>query len=140
MFRWELQPTDEMPLGWLFWLFTICIPIAYLLIGLLRKDFILIRVGLCLLAAILVTARYYHEFLPVETIMAICGIVLLAIAYWLTKYFRVPRHGFTADSITGENKHIESLIIAQTFTRETGNADNRFGGGSFGGGGSSGNF
>lgn len=146
MFNMHLQPGESIPLGWIFWIFTIAIPVIYLVRGIQIKDTTLIRVGLLLLAAIAFTVRYYHTILPLETMMTIGGIILLAIAYVLMKWLHQPVKGFTSQEIVTKNKNdimqLEALILLQTFKPVPGTDTNvpKFGGGNFGGGGASGDF
>ena len=144
MFNLNLQPADSIPFGWLFWVFTILIPVIYLVKGIQKKDSILIRVGLILFAAIVFTIRYYHTVLPAEVLMTVGGIVLLGITYGLMKWLHEPVHGFTSREISSKNAmnklQIESLIIAQTFKPGTDTEGTTFGGGSTGGGGASGEY
>jgi hypothetical protein len=144
MFHLNLQPGQGIPFGWLFWLFTIAIPVLYLVRGLLKKDIILIRVGLLLFAGIVFTVRYYHTIMPLEILMTASGLFLLAFCYALIKYLHEPKHGFTYQEISKKNKHglvnIESLIIAETLTPAAGQDHTKFGGGNFGGGGASGDY
>ncbi len=145
MFHLNLADNEQIPFGWLFWIFTFTIPLIFIARGIQEKDTILIRVGLLLIAAIIVTVRYYYNFAPVEIIMVISGILLLIISYGLIKYLKKPKYGFTRnESISTDLKEmetIESLILAETFSQvpATSNAT-KFGGGDFGGAGSSGEF
>ena len=60
------------------------------------------------------------------------------------KWLHEPVHGFTSREVSLMNEldklQIESLIIAQTFKPGTDTGDTKFGGGSFGGGGASGEY
>ncbi|MEP6711173.1 MAG: hypothetical protein ABJA37_02100, partial [Ferruginibacter sp.] len=67
MFNLNLQPGQSIALGWLFWIFTILLPLIYLFAGIKKKDVVLIRVGLLLVAAMVFTIRYYHFIVPLET-------------------------------------------------------------------------
>ena len=145
MFNLNLQPGQSIPFGWLFWIFTVVIPIIYLLRGVQKKDLVLIRVGLLLIAAMVFTIRYYHFIVPLETAMSIGGIALVSIAWVITRYLHTPKNSFTSAELKStsglDNLHIESLILAETFTQQSTDAGgNKFGGGSFGGGGASGDF
>ena len=77
--------------------------------------------------------------------MSLGGIVLILIAYGLTRYLECPKNGFanfeigSADALA--KSQIESLVISSSINNqpiETGGT--KFGGGNFGGGGSSGDF
>jgi hypothetical protein len=147
MFDMELKDGESIMLGWLFWIFTVTIPIIYMIRGIQKKDGVLLRVGLLLIAAIVFTVRYYYHIIPAETAMVIGGILFIGIAYALIKYLHEPKYGFTYkeqdESFFMDKLQVESLVIAQTFsgpqlpTTDTGT---QFGGGTGGGGGASGEF
>lgn len=145
LFEVQLADNASIPLGWLFWVFTVTIPILYILRGIQKKDLILIRVGLVLVFAIILTVRYYYSIVNTEIIMTIGGMNLIGISYFLTKYLKVPRYGFTKqEQMSGaeeDSSHAESLLQAETLTKASISPDVfKFGGGSFGGGGASGQY
>jgi hypothetical protein len=141
-----LRPQDDIPAGWLFWLFTILIPLLYIFFGIRKKDRILLCTGLLLVAGIVFTIRYYHSLLPLETAMALGGVALIGIAYALTRYLHQPKHGFTSEAPATinnrERQQWESLAIAETFhqTPAPESSTFQFGGGSGGGGGATGEY
>lgn len=140
----QTRETQSMPLGWLFWLFTISIPFVYLLIGIRRKEVMFIWAGSILIAVAVFTIRYYFAKLNIEIVMLLSGILLIVIAYVLMKYLAVSKGGFTSVSLSNNaneaGRNIEALIIAETFSQQPAAPHTRFGGGDFGGGGSSGEF
>lgn len=146
MFDLDLQPGQDITGGWFFWILTIALPLVYIGLGIRKKNRILIGIGLLLIAAMVYTIRYYHSIAPLEVAMTLGGIGMIAVAYGLIRYLKVPRHGFTADS--ADERHameavqVESLIIAQTMSHApTPPADQyNFGGGTGGGGGASGEY
>ncbi len=136
-----------LPFGAFFWLWTILIPFVYVGFGLKRKDVILLRTGLILITGAVITFRNYYHVLPVDVALCLAGAVILSIVYAVIRYLRTPKHGFTnaepeeADKM--DRLKIESLIIAQSFSHAPAAPANdgvKFGGGDFGGGGSSGDF
>ncbi|MBC9932384.1 hypothetical protein [Chitinophaga qingshengii] len=141
------EPGQRIPGESFFWTFTVMIPLVYLFLGTRKKDAILLRTGLILVAMIVFTIRHYHSIMPLETAMVIGGLIMTGGAWALIRYLHPPKHGFTylASDEPGmaDKLKVESLIIAQTFTPATGPADPgspNFGGGSGGGGGASGDF
>ncbi len=145
MFNLNLQPGQTIPFGFIFWIFTIFIPLIYLFRGIQKKDVVLIRVGLLLVAAIVFTIRYYHAILLPEIAMVLAGGVMIIFAWALTRWLASPKYGFTAEELRSKNAfgnmQIESLILAETFSQQPQpTSGTQFGGGSFGGGGSSGEF
>jgi len=142
----DLKGGETIPLGWLFWIFTIIIPLLYMARGIQKKEAVLLRTGLLLVAAIVFTVRYYYHVMPAEVAMLTGGIVFIALAYALIKYLHEPKYGFTYrqqnDLFFMDKLTVESLVIAQTFSGSQLPTDTgtQFGGGSGGGGGASGEF
>ncbi|MEO6721765.1 MAG: hypothetical protein ABIN67_15710, partial [Ferruginibacter sp.] len=145
MFDLHLTDNQGIPYGWIFWLFTFSIPLLYLARGIQKKDTLLIRLGLVLVAVIVFTVKYYYHIASIEATMSLAGIIMLGIAYALSVWLKKPTFGFTSEDLRAEETQdklkVESLVVAQTFSPEEAVADvTTFGGGSFGGGGSSGQF
>lgn len=141
----HLTSDGSLPFGWLFWILTILIPIVYLVRGIQKKDAKFIRIGLVLIAAMILTILYYYPIVPVEVAMTIAGSILLILSYALIKFLKQPKFGFTYAELNKENNfeklQIESLVIAETLGEQTTPTETtRFGGGSFGGGGAGGEF
>lgn len=145
---WHYTPEGDvkgLPMGWLFWMLTVVVPLAYLFFGLKNKDQILLRVGLVLVAAIVFTIRYYHSVAPLEVAMTIGGLIMILLAYGIIRYLKEPKHGFTSEEDdekgTLEALQIESIVISQTFKTGAPAKDRfDFGGGSASGGGASGQY
>jgi len=141
----HLTSDGSLPFGWLFWIFTILIPIVYLVRGIHKKDVLFLRIGLVLIAAMILTILYYYPIVPVEVAMTIAGSILLILSYALIKFLKQPKFGFTYAELNKENNfeklQIESLVIAETLGHQTTATETtKFGGGSFGGGGAGGEF
>ena len=142
-----LPAGKELPFGAFFWLWTMLPPFVYVAFGIKRKDLLLLRTGLFLIAAGVLTFRNYYHVLPVDVALCIAGIIILSVVYGVIKYLKTPKYGFTyAEPETAndtDHLKIESLIVAQSFSHApAAPADDgvKFGGGDFGGGGSSGDF
>jgi hypothetical protein len=144
MFHLGLKENESIPYGWLFWIFTITFPLVYIFGGVQKKDAVLLRVGLIAVAAIVFTVRYYHTVLPVEIVMLLGGIILIAVSYALTKLLAQPKKGFTSAELSRrylmDKMNIEALVIGETFGSTVPANDTKFDGGSFGGGGASGEY
>jgi hypothetical protein len=142
------RQSGPIALGWLWWILTLGTPIVYIIRGIRRKDVIFLWTGMALTAAAVFTFRYYYHIMSTELAMIIAGTVLLTLAWWLTSYLRTPKHGFT--SAAPDQPHvleklpIEGLILAETFKAVSSvpsdQPGTRFGGGSGGGAGASGDF
>jgi hypothetical protein len=137
---------NGIPLGTLFWLFTIAIPFVYIAIGVKQKDILFLRIGLLLIAAAVFTVRNYYHILPLELAMILAGSLMIVAGYVLIKYLRTPMHGFSDEDIRDKDanfkKQLEAVVILQTFSQAQTGTGNKtdFGGGSGGGGGVEGQF
>jgi hypothetical protein len=147
MFDLHLPPGASITGGWFFWIATLVIPPVYLFLSLRNKDAVLLRVGLLLLAATIVTIRFYYAVVPVEMAMTIGGAVLMALMYIINRYLKTPKHGITSsqndDPDVDDLSQLEGMVIAETFHRAPAAPSEdgfRFGGGSGGGGGATGQY
>lgn len=147
MFDLNLKEGESIPGGWFFWIITALLPIVYIFRGIQKKDVILLRTGLILVAAIVFNVRFYYHVAPLEVVMTIGGIVMILIAYGVTKFLSAPKYGITHaesnDPQLAGLLQVESLVVAQTFHQTTPTETDKhfdFGGGSGGGGGASGNY
>lgn len=145
MFNLHLKEGEGIPFGWIFWILTVSVPLLYIARGIQKKNIVLLRTGLILIAAAVFTIRYYYYLMPIEMAMIIIGIILIGIAYALIQYLKQPKHGFTYKEALNPdfmNKlQIESLLISEiTGWQQPSAGSTRFGGGSGGGGGAGGEF
>lgn len=87
----------EMPLFMkaFFWTWTFVVPVACFYFAIRKRDVALLRVGLPLIAAAILTFRYYYHVIPPETAMMLAGAILFIISYSLINYLKQPRGGFT---------------------------------------------
>ncbi|MBU2951359.1 hypothetical protein KO493_11685 [Tamlana agarivorans] len=141
----ELTEAEDIPFSYLFYAFTILIPLCFLYWGIKKKTILLIRVGLITIALSIITLLYYFNTLtPVVTITLI-GAMLITTALLLFNYLKNPRYGFTRENIILKQSHSKDLtafIASQTLgghntPTET---ESYFGGGGFGGGGANSNW
>jgi hypothetical protein len=140
-----VAPGEDIPFAFLFYSLTIMIPIVYLYVGIVRKDGVLLRISLLVLAFSVFTFKFYYSTGHHEITFTLSGAVLLLIAMVLFRYLKTIRNGFTRENSISDkwaNVNAEAFIISQTMggnqvtapPRQTG------GGGTFGGGGASGEF
>ncbi len=128
----------------LLWLLTVGLPAAYIYYGIKIKDQLLGRVGLLLLVAVVFTIREFYSILPIEILMITGGMILIPMAYYLGKYLQKQKHGFISSPLPNsiDKLQVDALIITETFNgmAQPANNSTNLGGGSFGGGGASGDF
>jgi hypothetical protein len=140
--------SGPVALGWLWWILTIGTPVVYIARGIRRKDVIFLWTGMALTAVAVFTFRYYYHVMAAELAMVIAGTMLLTLSWWLIGYLSTPKRGFT--SAAPDEPHvlekfpIEGLILAESFKAVSSvpseQSATRFGGGSGGGAGATGEF
>ncbi len=145
LFSLQLEPGEDIPLAFFFYAYTVLIPGAYIYWGLKKKNRILLQTGLILVAASVLTFKYYYSLGHHEITFTISGSIMIAVAWLSIRYLKTPRHGITFAE-DKEEKFLEkfdseALIIAQSFSQTpTENNGPDFGGGKFGGGGAQSDF
>lgn len=140
----SLAEGEDIPFAYPFYALTVFLPAAYLYFGIRRKDFVLIRTSLIVLAFSVFTFKYYHGFTHPEIFLTIVGMILLGITLTLLDYLKTIKAGYTRENLLSENwgsMNAEAFIISQTMGGNQIKSESfEGGGGSFGGGGASGNF
>lgn len=131
--------------SWFFWIATFLIPLIYIWRALQTKDALLLRTGMLLVAAAVFTFCAYFSLAPVEQVMTAAGFIMIIATYFSIKYLQKPRNGVTdklpGDADSADNLNIEALVVSETFKPETVVEQGfKFGGGSTGGGGATGQF
>lgn len=134
----------KVPYPVFFWPWTILVPFIYTGLGIYKKNVILLRTGLILIAIAAVTFKNYYHVLPIEGTLVLIGLVTLTGSYWVIRFLKTPKKGFTSEELSEDTipggVNVESLIIATTQLDAPSGTESHFGGGDFGGGGSSSNF
>lgn len=145
-FNMDLQIGEDIPLAFVFYILTVVVPLAYMYVGLKRKDKTLLWSGL-LLAASALTFKYYFSLGHPEIALTASGIVLIVVSYFSIKYFKTPKHGITFEEQIDEDSflktNVEALIIVESLTQKTTQVSQdgvEFGGGQSGGAGSGGSY
>jgi hypothetical protein len=141
----EISEGGDIPYAIIFYAFTILIPIAYLYFGIKRKDVVLLRISLVLIAFSAFTFKYYYSFGHPEITLTVAGSAVSIVALILLNYLKTMKYGYTRENILSQkwsNLNVEAFIVSQTMGgNQIDVADQQTpGGGSFGGGGSSDSF
>ena len=89
------KPDVALPLGWFFWIWTFLVPVIYITLGIRKRNVTVIRTGVILVAAAIMTYRYYRSIMAPETAMMLAGTILFIVSYSLINYLKEPRNGFT---------------------------------------------
>ncbi|MBL7700185.1 MAG: hypothetical protein JNK79_18605 [Chitinophagaceae bacterium] len=141
----SLPGNAVIPGGIFFWIATFLIPAIYIWRALYTKEALLLRTGLLLAAVAVFTFRAYFSIAPIEQVMTLAGMILILVSYFVIKYLKKPRRGIIDkapdENISQYESHVEGLIVSETFKPEAAVEPGfKFGGGSTGGGGASGQF
>ena len=145
-FGMEMFHLERIPLAWFFWAFTFGVPVLYLVLGVQRKDRLLLDIGLGTLAGAVFTFRFFFHVLPWEWAAVIGGGILLATAYGSIRYLREHPGGAYTNEADGDLtllQEIEEQLIEQTIASQSPPQPVKkegFEGGQFGGGGAGENF
>jgi hypothetical protein len=140
------ETNGPLPFAWFFLAWTIFLPFGYISLGIKNKSLLLLRTGLILVLAAVVTFRNYYDLLPTEYVVVIGGTIVLLVAISLLKYLKIPKNGFAyakpGPKHWSNNIHLDSLIVAGITPIQSAPTPqtDHFGGGSFGGGGASSDY
>jgi uncharacterized membrane protein (DUF485 family) len=145
LFNMHLAQGEDIPLAFVFYVFTAVVPIIYVWKGLKHKDRTLLISGLILVVVAVLTFKYYFSLGHPEISLTIAGLVMVLIAYFATRYFKTPKFGVTYTEDKAMERgllNLESVVIGQTMNTGTQAAHDgfQFGGGKSGGAGADGDF
>jgi hypothetical protein len=139
----EAPKSYQIAFAPLFYFFTAVIPFAYIYFGLLKKDRLMMILGLFAIGFSIFTYRFYLSLLPIEIALTLGGAVLIALAGGCMYYLRSPKHGFTQAPDDEKNSlNLESMVMSQMVQNAIPQQGDtlRFGGGDTGGGGAGGEY
>ncbi|MES2138105.1 MAG: hypothetical protein V4511_00250 [Bacteroidota bacterium] len=145
-FDMHLNDGENIPLAFVFYMFTAIIPLLYVYYGLKKKNKTLLWSGLLLIAVAVLTFKYYFSLGNPEITLTLAGMVLIIVSYVCIKVLKTPKYGITFKEEPDEDNFLrsnaEALVIAQNFGGQNAEipSGTQFGGGGFGGAGSGGNF
>jgi uncharacterized membrane protein YgcG len=128
---------------------TAVLPLVYLALGIRLRRRLLIGCGVAALLASLVTVRFYVHVAPLWVVLTFGGLLAMAIALalerWLESGSGRERGGFTAQALDDErNQRLAELAVLATHPsvqpERAAPGEWKGGGGSFGGGGATGEY
>lgn len=140
--------SPKIPMAWLFYGFTILIPVVYIYFGIKNKDKSMFLIGLLCVAFSIFTIRFYNQILPIEIALTLGGILLFTIAYLSIRKLRKNESGITF--LPDRYQSTNSLLTLQTLASasqfginpeiKSPDSPMEFGGGGFSGGGAGESF
>jgi hypothetical protein len=144
LFELNLQEGQDIPLGFVFHLTTVLIPLAYLYYGGKLKDRIIFWSGLFTIVLSALTFKYYYSLGHHSLSLTLAGMAMSLITWFAIKYFSPSKSGITSekeDELLSSDT--EGLIQTFSFSQKsemTTAGKTEYGGGDFGGGGAGGNY
>ncbi len=141
----DIEDGGDIPFAYIFYALTALVPVAYLYFGIKKKDVVLMRVSLIVIAFSAFTFKYYFSLGHPEITLTLAGVILLTVSILLLNYLKTMRNGFTRENLLGEkwgNMNVEAFVISQTMggNQSSKQSGDSFGGGDSGGGGASTSF
>jgi len=140
----SVENGTDIPFSFIFYFLTVLMPLAYLYFGIKKRDVVLLRVSLFVLAFSAFTFKNYYIPGNTEIILTLVGLVLICTAIFLMRYLKKMRHGFTGNNLLSErlaDMNLEAFAISQTMGGNVSHSGSgNFGGGDSGGGGGSTKF
>ena len=139
----SVPPGGDIAFAPFFYAYTIVVPLAYIVLGLKRKDRPMIWLGILLEASGILCIRYYHSLLPLETALILAGAFLVLLSWVAIRYLRTPKHGIAYDEVPEDAEAMDalsSILISRAAARAVPGNENPFGGGESGGGGAGGKY
>lgn len=144
----EILPGQDIAFAPFFYIFTFAVPIAYILFALKERNRVMLWIGFISIVFSIYSIWHYFEFLTVEMLLTLGGVILFAFTYFSIKNTKEKESGITfkPDRFTNPKAFENAEIIiaaAQTGMHQTHPVDDskmKFGGGGFSGGGSSEEF
>jgi hypothetical protein len=139
----DIPENGDIPFAFIFYFLTAAMPIIYLFFAIRNKNVVLLRVSLAVIALSAFTFKYYFSLGHPEITLTVAGALLLIITLALMNYLKVSRGGFTRENLLSEkwgSMNVEAFVISQTMGGNQVTQTFKGGGGTFGGGGASGDF
>ena len=143
----EVLPGQDIPFSYFFYAFTFIVPSAYLVLAVLKKERILLWIGLLSFCFSVYSIRFYYSIVPIEIVLTVGGAILFAITLFTIRKLKNKETGITfqPDRFTETNAFLtaEILVTSQIGSIKpelTIESPIEFGGGDFSGGGSGGSF
>lgn len=114
-FAKKLFDTEQVPLQSFFWAFTFAIPVVYIVLGLYRKDRLLLDIGIFCVAAALATVRYFYQIMPFERAITLIGAICVALAWLSIRYLKTNHRWFTyiPDERQTDIQQLQNKIVGQ---------------------------
>ena len=136
----------DIPFAFLFYGFTVLVPILYLVYALISKNRLMLIVGFLAFGFSIFTFRFYYSILPIEVASVVGGIILFGIAYLTIKKLKNKTSGLTFEpdrsSQTDWLGTIETILVTTQSNVHPSQTESSmpFGGGGFSGGGAGDGF
>lgn len=142
-----IEPGNDISLAFLFYGLTFLTPLVYLYFAFVKKDRLLLWIGMLAFGFSVFTIRYYYSVLPLEMALLLGGALLFGFAFFSMRKWRGLTNGVTFEPdrfiSSDELLNAQSLALIQNYGLKPGSGSGdtvEFGEGKFGGGGSGENY
>lgn len=143
-----INPNQDIPFAWFFYIFTFIIPVGYIYQALQQKNKIILWLGLAALVFSIYSIRFYYSVLPLELVLTFGGLFLFGVTILLIRKLQNQTTGITfkPDRFSNSTPFQAAEIIVSTqvgggqSNQQTTDSPMEFGGGGYSGGGASGEF
>lgn len=135
--------SPQIPFAPVFYIFTFFIPLAYLILGLRSKNRTVFLTGLLCMGFTAYTLTYYNQYLNGSEMVALYGVVMIALAAFGIHYFKTPKFGISDQQEKNHQRLLQiQAVITSQYLGSTAQQDGyQFGGsGEFSGGGAGTNY
>ena len=113
----NLSEGENIPFAFLFYGFTVLIPLGYIFWGIKNKSLLFLRTSLLTIILSVITFKYYFSLgQPVVTV-TIAGFILITISLLIFNYLKKNRNGFTREKLLDDkwgSKNLTGIIASQT--------------------------
>lgn len=105
----NLTGSQDIPFGFLFYIFTVALPIGYIYWGLQKKSLLFIRIGI--LTTLLTGITFYNYFLSDYTmyVVILTGAILILISLLFFKSLKINEIGFTSEKILDDTWNTKEI-------------------------------
>lgn len=137
----DLENSIQIDFAVLFYIFSIIIPLFYIIYGLQKHDRKFLLVGIGTTTFSIFTYRHYFSVLPLEWALTIAGLFLVGLCIWAIRSLKTPKFGLISEAVsTNEYKNLEAFIVNQAMQQPHQANKTDFGKGDFGGSGAGGGY
>ena len=142
----KIATGEDIPLAFLFYGFTLLVPIFYVTYSLYSKDKLMLIIGFLVFGFSIYTIRFYYHLMPIEAALLLGGTLLFTVASVAINKLKNKEKGLTFKAARSSDpdilSNLEALIVNSQVDLEPIESQGKmtYGGGGFSGGGAGESF